>query len=73
MNPPNLSVIAFLTIKLLALVGLALYAVFAGIMVRQEQLMADVLEEAFEPVLRLATIAHFVAAVGVFLLAIILL
>ncbi len=73
MNPPNLSVIAFLTIKLLALVGLAVYAVFAGIMVRQEQLMADVLEETFEPVLRLITIAHFVAAVGVLLLAVVLL
>lgn len=69
----DITIIAFLTVKLFALVGLALYAVFAGIMVRQEQLMADVLEEAFEPILRLATIAHFVAAVGVLLLAIILL
>ena len=69
----TLPTVAFLIIKLLSLVGLAVYALFAGIMVRQEQLMGAVLEESFEPVLRLITIVHFVAAVGVLLLAIILL
>ena len=70
---PTLPTVAFLAVKLLVLVGLAVYALFAGIMVRQEQLMGAVLEEAFEPVLRLITIVHFVAAVGVLLLAMVLL
>lgn len=55
------------------LVGLGLYSIFAAIIIRQEQLMANVLEESFEPVLRMLTIAHFVAAIGVFGIALILL
>lgn len=64
---------ALLAIKTCALIGFAVYALFAAIMVRQENLMSHVLEEGFEPVLRLLTIVHFAAAVGVFLFAIILL
>ncbi|KKU96112.1 hypothetical protein A3A64_04760 [Candidatus Gottesmanbacteria bacterium RIFCSPLOWO2_01_FULL_48_11] len=70
---PTLPTVVFLAVKLLALVGLGVYALFAGIMVRQEQLMGAVLEEAFEPVLRVVTIVHFVVSVGVLLLAIVLL
>ena len=70
---PALPAVILLITKLLVLAGLAMYALFAGVIVRQEQLMAAVLEESFEPILRLVTIAHFVAAVGVLLLAIILL
>lgn len=62
-----------LGIKLLALIGLGLYIVFALIMVRQEQLMAHVLEEAFEPVLRALVMLHAAAAFVVFALALILL
>lgn len=53
--------------------GLGLYCIFAAIIVRQEQLMAHVLEEAFEPVLKLLTIIHLIASLGTFFLAIILL
>ncbi|MFZ5845464.1 MAG: DUF5657 family protein [Patescibacteria group bacterium] len=63
----------WLTIKLLALLGLLVYGVFAAVIVRQEQLMAAVLEEEFEPILRVLAIGHFVAAVGLFFLAIFLL
>jgi hypothetical protein len=62
-----------LGVKLLALLGMGLYVVFALIMVRQEQLMAHVLEEAFEPVLRGLVLVHVLAAIGAFVLAIILL
>jgi len=72
MTPPILTIV-LATIKVLTLVGLGLYAIFAGIMIRQEQLMADVLEEGFEPILRLLTILHFSAAVGLLILAIIIL
>lgn len=72
MTPPIMTII-LVTVKVLTLVGLGLYSIFAAIIVRQEQLMADVLEESFEPVLRMLTIAHFVASLGVLVIALILL
>ena len=72
MTPPIMTII-LVTVKVLTLVGLGLYSIFAAIIIRQEQLMADVLEESFEPVLRMLTIAHFVASIGIFILALILL
>jgi len=72
MTPSVINAI-LLTIKTLVLVGLGLYGVFAAIIVRQEQLMATVLEESFEPVLRTLVIVHFAASVGLFLLALFLL
>ncbi len=72
MTPPIMTIV-LTTLKVFTLVGLGLYAIFAGIMIRQEQLMADVLEEGFEPILRLLTILHFAAAVGLFILALMIL
>lgn len=72
MTPPIMTIV-LATIKVFTLVGLGLYSVFAAIMVRQEQLMAAVLEEGFEPILRLLTILHFAAAIGLFILAIMIL
>lgn len=62
-----------LGIKIFFLIGIGVYILFAGVMLRQEGLMAHVLEEGFEPVLRLLTILHLAAAIGVFIFAIILL
>lgn len=70
---PSIAPLALLTVKLLVLLGLALYAVFAGILVRQEQLMADVLEESFEPILRMLVLIHFFAALGIIGFALVLL
>ncbi|MBU1326605.1 hypothetical protein KKB64_00260 [Patescibacteria group bacterium] len=67
------SAIVLLVLKICSLMGLGLYCIFAAIIVRQEQLMAHVLEEAFEPVLKLLTIIHLIASLGTFFLAIILL
>lgn len=72
MTPP-IMIIVLTTIKTLTLVGLGLYSLFAAIMVRQEQLMAAVLEEDFEPILRIFTILHFAAAIGLLVLAIVIL
>jgi hypothetical protein len=63
----------FLTLKMLTLIGLGVYAIFAAVMVRQEQLMADVLEESFQPVLRTLVIIHFLASLALVALAFILL
>lgn len=62
-----------LVIKLFVLLGLGIYVVFAAIIVRQEQLMAQTVAETYHPLLRLATVIHLLAAVGVFITAIILL
>lgn len=59
--------------KTLILVGFGLYTIFAFVIVRQEQLMAQVLKESFEPILRLLTIVHLLLAIGTLLLALLLL
>ena len=73
MTPADVTATILLTVKVFILIGLGLYAIFSGIMVRQEQLMAAVLEEGFEPILRILTILHFAAAVGLFILAVMIL
>lgn len=73
MTPLNIPIFVALTVKIGILIGLSLYAIFAGIVVRQEQLMADVLEEGFEPILRILTILHFAASIALIILATIIL
>lgn len=70
---PDIASIVFVILKFLILFGFGLYIVFATVILRQEQLMARVLEESFEPVLRMAAFFHLVAAVGVFVLALFIL
>lgn len=70
---PGIPELVHTTVKLLMVVGLTLYSLFAVIVVRQERLMAGVLEESFEPVLRILTMFHLIASIGVVLLAIVLL
>ncbi len=70
---PEIVAYFFIGLKALALFGLGLYVVFAFVIVRQEQLMANVLEESFEPVLRLVCMLHLFAAIGMFPLALVLL
>lgn len=69
----DLTNLLFILFKFLTLFGLGLYIIFSAVILRQEQLMAHVLEESFEPVLRWAAVAHLVAAVGIFLLALLIL
>jgi len=73
MNSQTLTIAGWLFIKVLFIIGLAIYALFAFIIVRQEQLMAHVLEEASEPFLKLMAIIHLAAAIFVLLLAILIL
>ncbi|MDO8451373.1 MAG: hypothetical protein Q7S76_00715 [bacterium] len=73
MNGVDLSTIGLLVFKIFVLIGLTVYVIFAAIMVRQEQLMAHVLEEAFEPVLRILAVIHFLLALGILVLAFFLL
>lgn len=66
-----LSTIDFATIiKVFVVFGLALYVIFALVVVRQVQLMTDTLEVGFESQVRLLALIHLIFAVGVLLLAI---
>lgn len=69
----DIASLIFIFLKFLILFGLGLYIVFAAVILRQEQLMANVLEESFEPVLRLAAFIHLAAAIAVFVLALLIL
>jgi len=63
----------FVAIKIIIIVGLLVYVAFASIIVRQEQLMTNVLEEGFESVLRVIVLVHLAASIGVLVLAFMLL
>ena len=73
MTLESLPFFAWLILKLVTLIGIVVYAVFAGVIVRQERLMSHVLEDGFEPVLRVLTYIHLAGALAVFLLALVLL
>jgi hypothetical protein len=62
-----------MVVKVFFIVGMILYTGFAFIIIRQEQLMSDVLEEGFEKILKLLGIIHLIAALGVIFLAFMLL
>lgn len=60
-----------LVFKILIILGLALYCMFAAIMVRQERLMDKVIDETFEPVLRILVILHLAGAIGLLIFSIV--
>jgi len=64
---------ALLFIKILIITGLVVYAAFAAIIVRQEQLMTSVMDEGFDSVLKLLVFIHLAASVGVVCMAFLLL
>lgn len=70
---PDITQTILIFLKVCVLIGISLYTIFAIIVVRQEQLMAHVLEESFEPILRLLATLHLAASIGVLILAIVLL
>jgi hypothetical protein len=72
MTPTVISSV-LLFIKILAIIGLIVYAAFAAIIVRQEQLMTSVMDEGFDPVLKLLVFIHLAASVAVIFFAFILL
>lgn len=60
-------------LKLAILILVALYMVFAVVIVRQETLMAKVVEIPFSPVLRVISLSHMIATIVVFVSALLLL
>jgi hypothetical protein len=64
---------AMLFIKALIIVGLFVYTAFAAIIVRQEQLMTDVMDDGFDAMLKLLVFIHLAASVAVMCMAFVLL
>ncbi len=63
----------WLVAKILYLIALLIYSIFAGVVVRQVGLMIHTLEVGFELPIKLIAWGHLIFAVGIFLLAIIIL
>ena len=70
---PDVDTLVWLGMKLMTLVGLGIYIVFAFIIVRQEQLMSKTLEAASERIISILTWLHLGASVIVFILALLIL
>ena len=68
---PTLSL--WLLVKILFIIGLALYLAFAVIVIRQVGLMAKTLDGEFNLPLKFVAWAHLIVSLGVFLLAIFIL
>lgn len=60
-------------VKIFVMVGLLMYVIFAFVVVRQEQLMSQVLEGHGQQGLRIITLIHLVVVILLFLLALIIL
>ena len=60
-------------LKVVIIIFLLLYNVFSIIVVKQTKIMTEVLEVGFESYIKFIAILHFVFALGVLLLAIIIL
>jgi hypothetical protein len=73
MTPENVGSVVWLGMKLMILIGLGIYIVFAAVIVRQEQLMSKVLEASSEKILSLLAWLHLGASLVVFLLALLIL
>ena len=73
MSLESLPVVAAFIAKIGVLLFLSLYALFAAIMVRQEHLMDKVIDETFEPILKVLVIVHLALAIGLLILSVIVL
>lgn len=65
----QIPILAQSVIKIMVLIGLGLYTLFAAIIVRQSELMDKVIDETFEPVVRILVILHLLASLFVLFLA----
>jgi len=73
MTPQNIGIAVWLLIKLMVLLGFGIYIIFAGVILRQEQLMSKTIEEDSEKILSILTWLHFAASILIFALALLIL
>ncbi len=60
-------------VKAFMILALALYVVFALVVIRQVRLMTDTLEVGFEVFVRMLAVGHFIFSIVVLVLALIIL
>ncbi|MBI4033229.1 MAG: hypothetical protein HY377_01835 [Candidatus Blackburnbacteria bacterium] len=65
--------LVWLLAKILVLVGLGVYLVFAGVVMKQVQLMVGTIEAPFDRFLPALALIHMLFAIGVFILALVVL
>lgn len=70
---PILGISVWLIAKIFILFALAIYLVFAVVVIRQVNLMIATVEVGFETPIRLLAWGHFLFSVGIFILAILIL
>lgn len=70
---PLTGITVWLIAKIFVLIALGLYIVFAGVVVKQVGLMIKTIEAGFEAPIKFVAWGHLLFAVGIFVLAIIIL
>jgi hypothetical protein len=73
MTPENAGMFVWVGLKLMTIVGLGIYCVFAFVLVRQEQLMSKVLEAQSEKILSVLSWLHLGASIIVLAFAFLIL
>jgi hypothetical protein len=73
MTPENAGSFVWLGLKLMTIVGIGIYCVFAFVLVRQEQLMSKVLEAQSEKILSVLSWIHLGASIVVLAIAFLIL
>lgn len=69
----NTELVMWLGVKLMILLGIVIYIVFAGVIVRQEQLMTKTMEAKSKILLSFLVWLHLAIAIVLFFLALLLL
>lgn len=70
---PTIGITIWPAIKIFVIIALGIYAVFAGVVLKQIKMMTDTIEVGFETPIVFIGLAHFLFAVGVLVFALIIL
>lgn len=70
---PLIGISVWLVAKIFVLIALAIYIVFAAVIVKQVSLMIKTIKVGFEAPIKFAAWGHLLFALGIFVLAIIIL
>lgn len=60
-------------VKIFFLFALAIYSIFAGVLVKQVQVMTETVSSGFTPYLRLVSFIHLILSLAVLVLALVIL
>jgi len=70
---PGMALSVWFVVKIFFLIAIGVYIVFAFVVVRQVGLMTDTLEVGFETPVRIVAWGHLLFAIGILILAILIL